>query len=75
VLSAFEDAGCLILRNRRYTSDGGIDGRLWWPGCGWRTVALQCKRYAIAIALAHVGACSPRSSRAANTNPPARRPV
>lgn len=43
VLSMLEADGCFVLRNRRYTGDGGLDGRFWWPGGGrW---AVQCKRY------------------------------
>jgi restriction system protein len=43
VLSALEDAGLFVLRNRRYTGDGGVDGVVWMQGTGW--VALQVKRY------------------------------
>lgn len=43
VLSALEDAGFFVLRNRRYTGDGGIDGIVWMPGSGW--AGIQAKRY------------------------------
>lgn len=56
ILSALEDAGAIVLRNRRYTGDGGIDGRCWFPGCGWRTVAIQCKRYSASVVPAHAAA-------------------
>jgi restriction system protein len=60
ILSSLEDAGALVLRNRRYTGDGGIDGRCWFPGCGWRTVAIQCKRYSASVTPAHAAAfCAP----------------
>jgi len=54
VLSALEDAGAVVLRNRRYTGDGGIDGRCWLPGAGTRWLVVQCKRYASAITPRHV---------------------
>lgn len=54
VLSALEDAGALVLRNRRYTGDGGIDGRCWLPGCGFGLHAVQVKRYDSAITPSHV---------------------
>jgi restriction system protein len=54
VLSALEDAGAVVLRNRRYAGDGGIDGRCWLPGNGRRTFAVQCKRYGCAVTPAHV---------------------
>ena len=43
VLTALEQGGRLVLRNTRYTGDGGIDGKVYIGGCGW--VALQAKRY------------------------------
>lgn len=52
VLSALEDAGLFVLRNRRYTGDGGIDGRVWVPGQGWH--AVQIKRYGSHINSRHV---------------------
>ena len=56
VLSALEDAGVFVLRNRRYTGDGGIDGRCWLLGAGWRMHVVQIKRYDAAIAPSHVAA-------------------
>jgi restriction system protein len=55
VLSTLEDAGAIVLRNLRYTGDGGIDGRCWLPGQGIRPLAIQCKRYGSAVAPKHVG--------------------
>ena len=52
VLSALEDAGLFILRNRRYSGDGGIDGVVWTPTHGW--IAVQAKRYRGHIDLQHV---------------------
>lgn len=43
VLSALEDAVYLVLRNQRYSGDGGIDGAFWHSSCGW--CAIQVKRY------------------------------
>jgi restriction system protein len=54
VLSALEDAGAMVLRNLRYTGDGGVDGRCWLPGHGLRPFALQCKRYGSTVAPKHV---------------------
>lgn len=58
VLSALENAGALVVRNRRYTGDGGIDGRCWWPGLALRYLAVQCKRYGGAITPQHLNALS-----------------
>lgn len=52
VLSALEDAGLLVLRNRSYTGDGGVDGAVWIPRCGW--MAVQVKRYRAHICLGHL---------------------
>lgn len=43
ILTAIQNGGRFVLRNRRYTGDGGIDGRFYEPGLGW--VLVQCKRY------------------------------
>ena len=43
VLTALEHGGRLVLRNTRYTGDGGVDGKVYIGGYGW--VALQAKRY------------------------------
>lgn len=52
VLSALEDAGLLVLRGRRYSGDGGVDGLVWLPDRGW--YAVQSKRYRQHVCLAHV---------------------
>lgn len=54
VLSALEDAGNPVLRNRRYTGYGGVDGCVWLAGAGW--CAVQSKRYAGHIDHEHVRA-------------------
>ena len=41
-----------MLRNQRYTGDGGIDGRVWIPTIGW--CALQVKRFRRPIDVADV---------------------
>lgn len=48
-MSALEDAGALVLRSRRYTGDGGVDGRCWFPWAGLRTIAVQVKRFDAAV--------------------------
>jgi restriction system protein len=60
VLSALEDAGVFVLRNKRYTGDGGIDGRCWLLGAGWRMHVVQIKRYDAAITPSHVAAFAQR---------------
>jgi restriction system protein len=52
VLCAFEVTGAFIVRNLRYSGDGGIDGRAWIPGSGW--CAIQVKRYSGHICHDHV---------------------
>lgn len=54
VLSALEDAGLFVLRNQRYSGDGGIDGKVWLPGHGW--YAVQSKRYGGHVNHQHVAA-------------------
>lgn len=54
VLSALEDAGLFVLRNPRYSGDGGIDGKVWLPGQGW--YAVQSKRYGGHVNHHHVAA-------------------
>ncbi|MBY0240260.1 MAG: restriction endonuclease [Burkholderiaceae bacterium] len=54
VMSALEDVGLLVLRSRRYTGDGGIDGEVWLPGEGW--FAVQVKRYRSHVDPAYVRA-------------------
>lgn len=55
VLSSIEAAGFVVLRNRRYTGDGGVDGRVLIPGTFGKTLAVQVKRYRSAINPSHVG--------------------
>lgn len=50
-LSLLEQRGILVLRSKRYSGDGGLDGQFYWPGLGWH--AVQCKRYGKAITPAH----------------------
>lgn len=51
LLECFARRGLKIVRNRRYTGDGGVDGRVVIEG---RTVLIQAKRYAAAIRPDHV---------------------
>lgn len=50
-LSLLELRGIFVLRSKRYSGDGGLDGRFYWPGRGWH--AVQCKRYGKSITPAH----------------------
>lgn len=52
VMSALEDAGLLVLRNRSYTGDGGVDGVAWNPRFG--LLAVQVKRYRAHICRGHL---------------------
>jgi len=54
VLCAFEQAGAFVVRNLRYSGDGGIDGRAWVLGAGW--CAIQAKRYGTHISAQHMAA-------------------
>lgn len=51
ILEAFERRGCRVERNRRYTGDGGIDGKLWIYK---QLYLVQAKRYSNHISAAHV---------------------
>ncbi len=51
LLESFERRGCRVVRNRRYTCDGGIDGQVVIDGRIW---LIQAKRYAAAIRPEHV---------------------
>ena len=51
VLDAFERAGCRVQRNRRYSGDGGVDGRFSLHG---EMYLVQCKRYRKYINPQHV---------------------
>jgi restriction system protein len=53
LLDCFERRGLTVWRNRRYSGDGGIDGRLV---IGGETVLIQAKRYSSAIRPEHVSA-------------------
>lgn len=51
LLEAFERRGFRVIRNQRYSGDGGIDGQVVIAG---RTWLIQAKRYASAIRPEHV---------------------
>ena len=51
VLEAFRRSGYRIWRNRRYSGDGGMDGRMEKGGIRY---IVQCKRYSGDIHLEHV---------------------
>lgn len=51
ILCCFQDKGYRIRRNRRYTGDGGIDGRVFQ---GEQLFLVQAKRYRHHINAAHV---------------------
>ena len=53
LLESLESRGLRVIRNRRYTGDGGIDGRVIIDG---ETVLIQAKRYASSIRPEHVAA-------------------
>jgi len=53
LLECFERRGHRIVRNRRYTGDGGIDGQVMIEGEIW---LIQAKRYANTIRPEHVAA-------------------
>jgi len=55
VLSGIEAAGFVVLRNRCYTGDGGVDGRVLVPRTFGKTMAVQVKRYRALINPSHVG--------------------
>jgi restriction system protein len=42
ILESFERRGAKIYRNRKYTGDGGVDGKIKIDG---KLVLIQCKRY------------------------------
>jgi restriction system protein len=44
VLSCLEEGGAAVWRNRRYTNDGGIDGRVHIPATA-QFSPVQCKRF------------------------------
>ena len=51
LLTCFEMRGHEVVRNRRYTGDGGIDGRVVLHGVIW---LIQAKRYDSAVRPEHV---------------------
>lgn len=51
VLEALKDNGFRVCRNKRYSGDGGIDGRVFKNG---EEYYVQCKRYASHIDMQHV---------------------
>lgn len=53
LLDAFERRGFKVIRNKRYTGDGGVDGRVIING---HTFLIQAKRYQAHINPAHVSA-------------------
>lgn len=53
LLESFERRGYKVIRNRRYTGDGGIDGQVVIDGAVW---LIQAKRYADTIRSEHVAA-------------------
>jgi restriction system protein len=56
VLCSLEAAGFAVWRSRRYSGDGGCDGRVHVPGFGW--CPIQTKRYSSHVDAAHVRAFS-----------------
>jgi len=53
VLLAFEKKGCSVIRNRRYSGDGGVDGHVIIDGV---RIPVQSKRYRGHIKKSHVEA-------------------
>ncbi|MBO9579489.1 MAG: restriction endonuclease [Sphingobium sp.] len=53
LLECFERRGCKVVRNTRYTGDGGLDGQVVIQGQTW---LIQAKRYATSIRPEHVDA-------------------
>ena len=51
LLNAFEACGYKVIRNKRYTGDGGIDGQVIYEG---KRIPVQAKRYAHHINKAHM---------------------
>jgi len=51
-LDAFAKIGWTVMRNERYSGDGGIDGKIYHKDHGW--CGIQCKRYKDAIKREHV---------------------
>jgi restriction system protein len=53
LLESFATRGLRVIRNRRYTGDGGVDGKVVLCGQTW---LIQAKRYSSAIRPEHVEA-------------------
>jgi restriction system protein len=53
LLESFERRGFRVIRNHRYTGDGGVDGKVMIDGALW---LIQAKRYTTAIRPEHVSA-------------------
>ncbi|HCA3195726.1 TPA: restriction endonuclease, partial [Klebsiella pneumoniae] len=51
LLDAFELGGYRVERNKRYTGDGGIDGKVWIDD---QLYLIQAKRYTGHVAIAHI---------------------
>jgi restriction system protein len=51
LLDAFESGGHRVQRNKRYTGDGGIDGKVWIEN---KLYLIQAKRYTGHIAISHI---------------------
>ncbi|HBC6189594.1 TPA: restriction endonuclease [Proteus mirabilis] len=51
LLEAFERRGYQVIRNKKYTGDGGVDGKVIMHG---ETLLIQAKRYRGFISLQHV---------------------
>lgn len=51
VLEGFERRGCKVRRNKRYTGDGGLDGRFWING---QLYLVQAKRYSGHVSAGHM---------------------
>jgi restriction system protein len=52
LLTALERAGYRIKRNKRYTGDGGLDGRFWLPN--GKKMLIQAKRYQASVSSQHI---------------------
>ena len=51
LLDAFEACEIKVIRNQRYTGDGGVDGHIFFDG---HVIPIQAKRYRQHISLEHV---------------------
>ena len=51
LLTCYEHKGMKVIRNRKYSGDGGIDGKVYIDG---RLHYLQAKRYSSHVSLRHV---------------------